>query len=223
MKDPLVLWNDLKERYENKKFVILPKVRYNWLNLRLQDFKSVSEYNSALFKIILVLKLRGGKNHWWRHVGENIYYISCLEYAPPATISRAYEALRCKLEAESQNNTSKLWNSLWNSFSISIISFNKRIQSELEKILESLKNIIEKQNELGLKKVVGGVTLRSPRLTTSCPEKCGVFGRDIDKEAIFKFWQLNDASSDGICVVPIVGMGGIGKQHSLSLYSMIVE
>ena len=63
VKDPLVLWNDLKERYENQKSVILPKARYNWLNLRLQDFKSVSEYNSALFKIILVLKLRGGKNH----------------------------------------------------------------------------------------------------------------------------------------------------------------
>ena len=86
----------------------------------------------------------------------------------------------------SQNNISKVWNS----FSVSIISFNKRIQSELEKILESLKNIIAKQNELGLNKIVGGVTLRSPRQTTSCPEKSGVFGRDIDKEAIFKFWQL---------------------------------
>uniref|UniRef100_A0A2N9GUT9 Uncharacterized protein n=1 Tax=Fagus sylvatica TaxID=28930 RepID=A0A2N9GUT9_FAGSY len=82
----------------------------------------------------------------------------------------AYEALRCKLEAES---TSK--------------------------------------NILGLKEVAGGVlALPSPRLTTSCPEKCGVFGRDIDKEAIFKLWQSDDASSsDGICVVPIVGMGGI--------------
>ena len=52
VKDSPVLWNDLKERYENKKSIILPKVRYNWSNLRLQDFKSVSEYNSALFKII---------------------------------------------------------------------------------------------------------------------------------------------------------------------------
>ena len=63
----------------------------------------------------------------------------------------AYEALRCKLEVESQNNTSKVWNT----FSIFVISFNISIQSELEKILESLKNIIEKHNELGLKKVVG--------------------------------------------------------------------
>jgi len=63
IKDPLVLWNDLKERYENKKSVILLKARYNWLNLRLQDFKSVNEYNFALFKIISLLKLCGAKNH----------------------------------------------------------------------------------------------------------------------------------------------------------------
>ena len=42
IKDPLVLWNDLKERYENQNSIILPKARYNWLNLRLQDFKSMS-------------------------------------------------------------------------------------------------------------------------------------------------------------------------------------
>ncbi|KAL4610910.1 hypothetical protein ACB092_08G086500 [Castanea dentata] len=50
-KDPLSLWKKLKERYENHKSVILPKVRYDWMLLRLQDFKSVSEYNLALFKI----------------------------------------------------------------------------------------------------------------------------------------------------------------------------
>ena len=63
VKDPLFLWNDLKEIYENQKSIILPKAHYNWLNLRLQDFKSLSEYNSTLFKIILLLKLCGEKNH----------------------------------------------------------------------------------------------------------------------------------------------------------------
>ncbi|KAK8627850.1 hypothetical protein V6N13_135448 [Hibiscus sabdariffa] len=49
VKDPLILWNNLKERYDHQKTVILPKARYDWLHLRLQDFKSVSEYNSAMF------------------------------------------------------------------------------------------------------------------------------------------------------------------------------
>ncbi|XP_016737898.1 uncharacterized protein [Gossypium hirsutum] len=39
--------------------VILPKARYDWMHLRLQDFKTVSEYNSELFKISSQLKLCG--------------------------------------------------------------------------------------------------------------------------------------------------------------------
>ena len=117
----------------------------------------------------------------------------------------AYEALRCKLEAESISKVSGVISTFVN-------SFDKRIQSKLEKIVERLKDITEIKNILGLKEVAGGVLAFPPRLTTSYPEKCGVFGRDIDKKAIFKLWQSDDASSsDGICVVPIVGMGGIGK------------
>ena len=59
VKDPLVLWQSLKDRYDHQKTVILPKARYDWLHLRLQDFKSVSEYNSALFQISSQLKLCG--------------------------------------------------------------------------------------------------------------------------------------------------------------------
>ncbi|XP_070042530.1 uncharacterized protein [Nicotiana tomentosiformis] len=59
VKDPLVLWNNLKERYDNLKLVTLPQARYDWAHLRLQDFKSVSEYNSAMFRITSKLKLCG--------------------------------------------------------------------------------------------------------------------------------------------------------------------
>ncbi|XP_073152745.1 uncharacterized protein [Henckelia pumila] len=61
IKDPLDLWNNLKEIYSHKKTVILPKARYDWMHLRLQDFKSVSEYNSSLFRISSQLKLCGEK------------------------------------------------------------------------------------------------------------------------------------------------------------------
>ena len=39
--------------------MILPKAHYDWIHLRLQDFKTVSEYNSAIFRIRSQLKLRG--------------------------------------------------------------------------------------------------------------------------------------------------------------------
>ncbi|XP_021753369.1 uncharacterized protein LOC110718744 [Chenopodium quinoa] len=60
MKDPQILWtSNLKKRYDHQKTEILPRARYEWLNLRLQDFKSVTEYNLVMFKITSQLKLCG--------------------------------------------------------------------------------------------------------------------------------------------------------------------
>ncbi|XP_059663844.1 uncharacterized protein LOC132309566 [Cornus florida] len=60
--DAMGLGDTIKEKndaslYDHQKIVILPKARVDWLQLRLQDFKTVAEYNSALFKISSTLKL----------------------------------------------------------------------------------------------------------------------------------------------------------------------
>ena len=89
VKDPLILWTELNKRFDHQKIVILPKARYDWMHLRLQDFKSVSEYNSALFKISSQLKLCGEKYHRRRHVRKNVYNVSRLKCTPAAAISRA--------------------------------------------------------------------------------------------------------------------------------------
>ncbi|XP_026400405.1 uncharacterized protein LOC113296310 [Papaver somniferum] len=59
VEDPFSLWSDLKDRYDHQKTVILPRTRHEWMNLRLQDFKTVSEYNSELFWIVSRLRLCG--------------------------------------------------------------------------------------------------------------------------------------------------------------------
>jgi hypothetical protein len=41
--------------------VLLLKARYEWIHLRLQDFKFVDEYNSAMIRITSELKLCGEK------------------------------------------------------------------------------------------------------------------------------------------------------------------
>ncbi|KAI3462508.1 hypothetical protein Pfo_019171 [Paulownia fortunei] len=74
VKDPYVFWKKLKERYEHKKTIILPKARYDWMHLQLQDFKSVSEYNSAMFKITSQLKLCGEKRGFKKY----FELISCI-------------------------------------------------------------------------------------------------------------------------------------------------
>ncbi|KAI5316399.1 hypothetical protein L3X38_036106 [Prunus dulcis] len=45
--------------YDHQKSIILPKARYDWMHLRLQDFKTVNEYNSAMFKTVSQLRLCG--------------------------------------------------------------------------------------------------------------------------------------------------------------------
>ncbi|CAM8885676.1 unnamed protein product [Rhodiola kirilowii] len=61
IKDPSILWKELKERYDHQKTVILPKANFDWTHLRLQDYKSVSDYNSAMFRITSQMKLCGEK------------------------------------------------------------------------------------------------------------------------------------------------------------------
>ena len=88
--------------------MILPKARYDWLHLRLQNFKSVSEYNSALFQISSQLKL----------CGENITYADMLEktfttfHASNVLLQQQYrerrftkysELITCLLVAEKNN------------------------------------------------------------------------------------------------------------------------
>ncbi|XP_026419604.1 uncharacterized protein LOC113315554 [Papaver somniferum] len=41
VKDPYTLWTELKDRFDHQKTVILPRARYEWMHLGLQDFKSV--------------------------------------------------------------------------------------------------------------------------------------------------------------------------------------
>ena len=51
----------MKDRYDHTKTVVLPQAQYDWQNLILQDFKSVSDYNSDLFDIVSRLELCGIK------------------------------------------------------------------------------------------------------------------------------------------------------------------
>ena len=61
VRDPQTLWKRLKDMYDHTKTVILPQAQYDWQNLILQDFKSVSDDNSALFDIVSRLELCGIK------------------------------------------------------------------------------------------------------------------------------------------------------------------
>ena len=49
--NPRALWNNLKQRYEQQKAVVLPEASHEWNYLHLQDFKTVDEYNHAVHRV----------------------------------------------------------------------------------------------------------------------------------------------------------------------------
>lgn len=56
---PKTLWDSLKERFDHQKTIWLPEARHDWLNLRFQDFKSVTDYNNEVCRIRSLLQYCG--------------------------------------------------------------------------------------------------------------------------------------------------------------------
>ncbi|XP_015689925.1 uncharacterized protein LOC102706831 [Oryza brachyantha] len=54
--NPLTLWKALKERYDQHKELIWPEANFEWSQLRLQDFKTVAEFNHVVHQICSKLK-----------------------------------------------------------------------------------------------------------------------------------------------------------------------
>jgi hypothetical protein len=54
--EPSALWLSLKARYEQQKAVILPEANHEWTHIRLQDFKSIGDYNHAVHKVCAKLR-----------------------------------------------------------------------------------------------------------------------------------------------------------------------
>ena len=59
MKDPLVLWTKLWERFGVQKHVMLPRAQQEWATLRFLDFKTVEAYNTAIHRIVAQLRFCG--------------------------------------------------------------------------------------------------------------------------------------------------------------------
>ncbi|XP_062081282.1 putative disease resistance RPP13-like protein 1 [Humulus lupulus] len=115
------------------------------------------------------------------------------------------EALRLKMEEdELQSTASKAFNFVSNNpFEISAV------KSEMEEILDTLKDLLEQTEYLGLKKVELKTTLHRPPAPLLDDSK--VYGRENDKEAIVKLVLCDNVGDHRIVLIPIIGMAGIGK------------
>ncbi|CAN6556495.1 unnamed protein product [Malus baccata var. baccata] len=116
------------------------------------------------------------------------------------------EVLRQKIEAEFGSSTSKVQGLI----SASFHAFDESVDSKIEEILERLSFIAEQKDVLDLKRG-SRHKISQTLLSTSLVEGSGVYGRDHDKETIIQLLLSDDVTCNKIGVIPIVGMGGIGK------------
>ncbi|KAM5585102.1 hypothetical protein ABKV19_004480 [Rosa sericea] len=118
------------------------------------------------------------------------------------------EALRCKMEQEDSGSSST--NQVLKLSSISIHELDESLEPRILEILDRLQLIVDEKDVLDLKE---GVKDRPQgRLpTTSLVEESSVYGRDEEKEAIIKLLLADGMTGNKTDVLPIVGMGGLGK------------
>ncbi|XP_070669140.1 uncharacterized protein [Malus domestica] len=80
IEDLLAFWKALRNRYNHQTTMILPRACYDWTHLRIQDFKSVAEYNYALFRITSQMKLCGIlllRRCYWKILSTHFMPLTC--------------------------------------------------------------------------------------------------------------------------------------------------
>ncbi|KAL5564737.1 hypothetical protein UlMin_027901 [Ulmus minor] len=118
------------------------------------------------------------------------------------------EALRREMEDDESASSGCTASKCLNFVSTPVHVFEKTVIVEGKKILKKLNLLLDQTTYLGLK---GFHSRTLQRLHAPLVVKeTDVYGRDEDKEKIVKL-LFNDVSGHNLSVIPIVGMGGVGK------------
>ncbi|GMP43421.1 hypothetical protein CsSME_00012786 [Camellia sinensis var. sinensis] len=128
----------------------------------------------------------------------------------------ATEALRQSLKAKlPQASSSKVWNLIPN-FKPKDAVFNVKMRSKIEEINTRLRTSFDRSSQLNLVKIVGTTTpttktWQRPESTSLLQDPC-LYGGEKDQRKILELLVGGGESGHNkVDVIPIVGMGGIGK------------
>ncbi|EOY19804.1 LRR and NB-ARC domains-containing disease resistance protein, putative [Theobroma cacao] len=173
--------------------------------------EELHEWENILLSIQAVLDDAEEKHVKNRHVKRWLTELQHLAYDAGDVLDEfATEALRRKLTREHQDSSSKLQKLRHTCFSHNFSS-NSEMMSMIKEITTRFQKLADRRSALALTENVGGRPKRAIERppTTSLVTETQVYGRANDKEAIFQL--ISDRNVAEICVIPIVGMGGIGK------------
>ncbi|KAH0715612.1 hypothetical protein KY284_008517 [Solanum tuberosum] len=122
-----------------------------------------------------------------------------------------YEALRLKVEGQHQNLAETLLKH-WRICNLCLSDdFCLNIKEKLEETIETLE-VLEKQiGRLGLKEHFGSTKQVTRTPSTSLVDDSDIFGRQNDIEDLIDRLLSGDENGKNLTVIPIVGMGGLGK------------
>ncbi|XP_021688373.2 putative disease resistance RPP13-like protein 1 [Hevea brasiliensis] len=115
------------------------------------------------------------------------------------------ESLQRQLKGETEAGSSKFRK----------LMFNPTMVSKMKEVTTRFQTIVDQQKDFELiKRNVGRTS--SSKVCVRPPSTClahepEVYGRDEDKRKIRHLILSNDASDKNVIVIPIVGMGGVGK------------
>ncbi|KAG6673009.1 hypothetical protein I3842_16G088700 [Carya illinoinensis] len=90
---------------------------------------------------------------------------------------------------------------------------NTRLQSRKKEITERFNDLMAREGELNFRQNVDGRShrIRGTLVLTSLVNEAHVYGREKDKQAILDLLMSAETENAELSVIPILGMGGIGK------------
>ncbi|KAF2293683.1 hypothetical protein GH714_004141 [Hevea brasiliensis] len=121
---------------------------------------------------------------------------------------------RCMLEPKlvRSNKVQKFFSVIHDGLNLDTVKFNSKMVYKIEKASARLDAIIKQKDDLRLGESMGRrvslVRERPP--STSLVNEAKIYGREEDKKAMLKLLDA-EASDAEVSVIPITGMGGVGK------------
>ncbi|XP_017980271.1 PREDICTED: putative disease resistance RPP13-like protein 1 [Theobroma cacao] len=182
-----------------------------------QVFEEINKWEKMLRDIRAVLDDAEGKQMKDQYVKNWLADLQDLAYDVDDILDEfATEALGRKLTSleEPQGIKNKVQKIIPTRFSPKTFMFNKKMVSKIKEISARINDLATKRTQLELRGINEGS--RSDRMIqrlqpTSLVDETQVYGRQEEKAALLELLLSNDGTDNEASVIPIIGMGGIGK------------